>query len=160
MPKDLILLAGATGFLGGTVAADLLQQERWKNVILLVRAPNVESARERVVQSVSRFEIDPALLARIQQVSAGIVIDHDAPIDGAVALFCATFLRPEMLHIHRQISGLKNFSPVVITQKREGDWAAERLIWIKISCFTSVSFTTTGCRRFSKIYSLLPWPRR
>jgi colanic acid/amylovoran biosynthesis glycosyltransferase len=44
-----------------------------------------------------------------------------------VALFCATFLRPEMLHIHRQISGLRNFSPVVITQKREGDWPAERV---------------------------------
>lgn len=41
-----------------------------------------------------------------------------------VALFCATFLRPEMLHIHRQISGLSHFSPVVITQKREGDWTA------------------------------------
>ncbi|MEI6491413.1 MAG: glycosyltransferase [Verrucomicrobiota bacterium] len=44
-----------------------------------------------------------------------------------VALFCATFLRPEMLHIHRQISGLSGFSPVVITQKREGDWTAERV---------------------------------
>ena len=44
-----------------------------------------------------------------------------------VALFCATFLRPEMLHIHRQISGLSSFSPVVITQKREGEWAAERV---------------------------------
>jgi len=28
----------------------------------------------------------PALLARIQQVSAGIAIDHDAHLDGAVAL--------------------------------------------------------------------------
>ncbi len=32
-----------------------------------------------------------------------------------------------MLHIHRQISGLKNFSPVVLTQKREGGWAADRV---------------------------------
>jgi hypothetical protein len=26
-----------------------------------------------------------------------------------VALFCATFLKPGMLHIHRQIAGLKSF---------------------------------------------------
>lgn len=56
----------------------------------------------------------------------------------AVALFCATFLRPEMLHIHRQISGLRNFSPVVITQKREGDWAAERVEVVPRSPFRFV----------------------
>lgn len=39
-----------------------------------------------------------------------------------VALFCATFLRPEMLHVYRHVTGLKNFRPVVIAQKREGDW--------------------------------------
>jgi len=55
-----------------------------------------------------------------------------------VALFCATFLRPEMLHIHRQISGLKNFSPVVITQKREGDWDAERVEVVRRSAFRFV----------------------
>ncbi len=32
-----------------------------------------------------------------------------------------------MLHIHRLISGLRDFAPVVITQKREGNWAAEHL---------------------------------
>ena len=52
-----------------------------------------------------------------------------------MALFCATFLRPEMLHIHRQISGLRNFSPVVITQKREGDWDAERVEVVRRSAF-------------------------
>ena len=55
-----------------------------------------------------------------------------------MALFCATFLRPEMLHIHRQISGLRDFSPVVITQKREGDWAAERVEVIRRSRFRFV----------------------
>ncbi len=43
----------------------------------------------------------------------------------SVALFCATFLRPEMLHIHRHVTGLKNFRPVVLAQKLEGDWSAE-----------------------------------
>jgi colanic acid/amylovoran biosynthesis glycosyltransferase len=36
-----------------------------------------------------------------------------------VALYCATFLKPEMLHIYRQITGLQRVQPVVIAQKRE-----------------------------------------
>lgn len=36
-----------------------------------------------------------------------------------VASYCATFLKPEMLHIYRQITGLKRVTPVVLTQKRE-----------------------------------------
>jgi len=55
-----------------------------------------------------------------------------------VALFCATFLRPEMLHIHRQISGLSGFSPVVITQKCEGEWAARQVEVVPRSGFRFV----------------------
>jgi len=36
-----------------------------------------------------------------------------------VACYCATFLKPEMLHIFRQITALERVSPVVIAQKRE-----------------------------------------
>jgi len=36
-----------------------------------------------------------------------------------VACYCATFLKPEMLHIYRQIIALERVSPVVIAQKRE-----------------------------------------
>ena len=36
-----------------------------------------------------------------------------------VACYCATFLKPEMLHIYRQITSLTRVSPVVIAQKRE-----------------------------------------
>jgi len=36
-----------------------------------------------------------------------------------IACYCATFLKPEMLHIYRQITGLERCSPVVIAQKRE-----------------------------------------
>jgi colanic acid/amylovoran biosynthesis glycosyltransferase len=38
----------------------------------------------------------------------------------AVAFYCATFLKPEMLHIYRQITALERCRPVVIAQKREG----------------------------------------
>jgi glycosyltransferase involved in cell wall biosynthesis len=37
----------------------------------------------------------------------------------AVAFYCATFLKPEMLHIYRQLTGLHRVRPVVIAQKRE-----------------------------------------
>ena len=36
-----------------------------------------------------------------------------------VASYCATFLKPEMLHIYRQITSLKGCRPIVIAQKRE-----------------------------------------
>ena len=36
-----------------------------------------------------------------------------------VAFYCATFLKPEMLHIYRQITGLRRVQPIVIAQKQE-----------------------------------------
>ena len=36
-----------------------------------------------------------------------------------IACYCATFLKPEMLHIYRQITALRGCAPVVIAQKRE-----------------------------------------
>jgi glycosyltransferase involved in cell wall biosynthesis len=44
-----------------------------------------------------------------------------APTDPrpVAAFYCATFLKPEMLHIYRQITGLRRVQPVVIAQKRE-----------------------------------------
>src|ERR1700756_2203037 len=36
-----------------------------------------------------------------------------------IACYCATFLKPEMLHIYRQITALKRCAPIVIAQKRE-----------------------------------------
>jgi colanic acid/amylovoran biosynthesis glycosyltransferase len=40
----------------------------------------------------------------------------DRPV---VACYCATFLKPEMLHIYRQITSLRRVRPFVIAQKRE-----------------------------------------
>jgi colanic acid/amylovoran biosynthesis glycosyltransferase len=36
-----------------------------------------------------------------------------------VAIFCPTFLKPEMLHIYRQVAGLRRVSPVVLAFKQE-----------------------------------------
>ena len=43
----------------------------------------------------------------------------DASPRPVVACYCATFLKPEMLHIYRQITSLKRVEPFVIAQKRE-----------------------------------------
>ena len=35
------------------------------------------------------------------------------------AQYCATFLKPEMLHIYRQVTALRTYQPLVLTQRRE-----------------------------------------
>ncbi len=42
-----------------------------------------------------------------------------APARPVVGSFCATFLKPEMLHIYRQINGLRRYRTVVFTLSRE-----------------------------------------
>jgi glycosyltransferase involved in cell wall biosynthesis len=46
-----------------------------------------------------------------------------------IACYCATFLKPEMLHIYRQITALERCIPIVIAQKREraGHFPFERI---------------------------------
>jgi colanic acid/amylovoran biosynthesis glycosyltransferase len=51
------------------------------------------------------------------------MFDVDRTLNGeqrpTVASYCATFLKPEMLHIYRQITALERVRPIVIAQKRE-----------------------------------------
>ena len=42
----------------------------------------------------------------------------DASSQPIVACYCSTFLAAEMHHVYRQITGLKEFQPMVLTQKR------------------------------------------
>lgn len=43
-------------------------------------------------------------------------IKNEAPV---VASYCVTFLKPEMQHIYRQITALRRYRPVILTQRRE-----------------------------------------
>ncbi len=43
----------------------------------------------------------------------------DQPSRPVVASYVVTFLKPEMLHVYRQITALREFRPVVFAQKRE-----------------------------------------
>jgi colanic acid/amylovoran biosynthesis glycosyltransferase len=52
-------------------------------------------------------------------------IPASAPVEtgGVAAQYLATFLKPEMLHIYRQITALREFRPLVLCQKRENSAA-------------------------------------
>ena len=54
-----------------------------------------------------------------------------------VACYCATFLKPEMWHIYRQITALERLSSVVIAQKREN---AERFPFDNIDIVAKPAF--------------------
>jgi len=44
---------------------------------------------------------------------------RNRPAKPAIASYVSDFLKPDMLHIHRQITGLQAVTPWVLTQKRE-----------------------------------------
>src|SRR5437867_9478014 len=70
-----------------------------------------------------------------------------------IACYCATFLKPEMLHIYRQITSLTRVSPVVIAQKRE---EAERYPFDRITIVGKPA--THFARRFwFKQVRAAPW---
>jgi nucleoside-diphosphate-sugar epimerase len=92
--KPTILLTGATGFLGGALAAELLAQPEWARVLLLVRGEDASHAYQRVVRSLARFTPDLELLGRLkrEQVIAG---DFTQP---------AAFIGdPRLVHIKRVV---------------------------------------------------------
>lgn len=70
-----------------------------------------------------------------------------------VACYCATFLKPEMLHIYRQIMALTRVQPTVITQKRE---EAERFPFDSVTVISKPA--THFLRRFwFKQLRAAPW---
>jgi len=88
MSHHRILLTGATGFLGGTVAAKLLREERWENVLLLVRAPSPPEALERLTKSLNRFEVGEKLLKKLsldQIVCGGLDALPSVAVDARLA---------------------------------------------------------------------------
>lgn len=60
------------------------------------------------------------MAAQPQAIEIGQTRDGGPPSNlPVVACYCATFLKPEMLHIYRQITSLRRVEPFVIAQKRE-----------------------------------------
>ena len=64
--QSRLLVTGATGFLGGAIAAELVTMPLWPAVRLLVRAPTRELGRDRVREALLRFEVAPDLIAKVE----------------------------------------------------------------------------------------------
>jgi len=64
-PADLFLVTGVTGFLGGTVVAELLTAPFSGRLLLLVRACSPEEGLARARRSLERFEVPHGLLAKL-----------------------------------------------------------------------------------------------
>src|SRR4030081_2991157 len=63
--KAILLLTGATGFLGGAIAAALLDSPRWRELLILIRAADAAEGRTRLPPCQPRFARDPALVERM-----------------------------------------------------------------------------------------------
>ena len=62
---DTIWITGATGFLGGAIAAELLQRNTPATLLFLVRADSPEQGLARLRGALHKFELDESLLARL-----------------------------------------------------------------------------------------------
>ncbi len=70
---EVMLLTGATGFLGVHLLAELLQTTR-ADICCLVRAANLDAARNKIQQALQAYQLwqDDTLLSRIQPVLADL----------------------------------------------------------------------------------------
>ena len=63
-----ILITGSTGFLGGAVVAQLLEQGRIDEVLLLVRASITAEAMSRIAQRLQSFKVSEQKIALLKPV--------------------------------------------------------------------------------------------
>lgn len=63
----MILVTGATGFLGGAIAAELLQQERADEALFLVRGNTQQQALDRLRANLRLFDIPEHALERLSE---------------------------------------------------------------------------------------------
>ena len=78
--RSRLLVTGGTGFLGGAIVADLLARPQWPQVRLLVRAATRAEGVARMRETLARFEVGAAAIARLSpdQIILG---DLRAPAD-------------------------------------------------------------------------------
>ena len=62
---DRLLITGATGFLGGAIAAQLLEEGRVDEMLLLVRAANLEEGLQRMAERLRLFAVAEERIARL-----------------------------------------------------------------------------------------------
>lgn len=72
--------------------------------------------RARAVLNLNWIRLVDHLALSVERWALEVSSPDSRPV---IACYCATFLKPEMLHIYRQITALERCRPVVIAQKRE-----------------------------------------
>lgn len=60
-----LLITGATGFIGGTLAAKLLNTDRWDKILFLIRAPHREDGLLRLAHVLRKHDVPEELLDRL-----------------------------------------------------------------------------------------------
>ena len=93
--NDTILVTGATGFLGGAIAADLLENEPDAQLLFLVRADDVAQGFERLRANVAKLEPGAAAMARLRP---------DMVICGDLGSFPARIADPRVQPITRVLN--------------------------------------------------------
>lgn len=78
---NTLLITGVTGFLGGAVLENILNNENGINLLLLVRANNDEAALARVKENLRKFNIAEEKLAALTPADPArrFVITGDVP---------------------------------------------------------------------------------
>jgi nucleoside-diphosphate-sugar epimerase len=79
MSRACLFLTGATGFVGGATAFELLHDERVDRLLLLARGESAEHARERVRCSLQRFGELPARWREVTVLAGDLVTVELAP---------------------------------------------------------------------------------
>lgn len=64
---DRLLVTGATGFLGGAIAAQLLEEGRVEEMLLLVRAATPEEGLQRMAERLRLFEVAEERIAELAE---------------------------------------------------------------------------------------------
>jgi len=126
--KATLLLTGATGFLGGAIAAALLDSPRWRELLILIRAADAAEGRTRLAQCMQRFALDAALVERIgdHQILCGDLCGAaqfaDDPRLAAITevVNCAAFAsfsnHPQILRTN--VEGTVGFARVIASRAR------------------------------------------
>src|SRR5258707_12443597 len=123
-----LLLTGATGFLGGAIAAALLDSPRWRELLILIRAADAAEGKARLAQCMQRFALDPVLVERIgeEQILCGDLCAAaqfaDDPRLAAITevVNCAAFAsfsnHPQILRTN--VEGTVGFARVIASRAR------------------------------------------
>jgi thioester reductase-like protein len=76
MPKERIVVTGATGFVGANLVQRLLQDHPDARLTLLLREENGTQATDRAADMLKRLRVDPADRTRVEGIRADVCLER------------------------------------------------------------------------------------